>query len=121
MAKKKIDPPSLQTFTSVSDLKNTIKEERNLGQELFNKGWQQEKVDSFERSQGINTQASKAGVTYRSKTKMFNPEAIKDKELLDELLNSPKHKITYWKDNWTAMGEYRVFVIYTETIKKDDN
>ena len=53
------------------------------------------------------------------KTKIFNPEIPKDSELLNTLLNSTNHKIQYWKDTWTALGEYRVFVVYYE-IKKEE-
>lgn len=121
MAKKKIATPSLEAFTKVSNIKNSsVKENRNIKEELFNKNWQADQVDSFERALGINTKAGESKVEYKHKVKIFQPSADKDRDLLTELMNSPKHKITYWKDNWTALGEYLIFVVYTEEVKKED-
>ena len=35
------------------------------------------------------------------------------------IFNNTSKKIQYWKDTWTALGEYRVFVVYYE-IKKEE-
>lgn len=117
MAKKKVREQTLGSFSSVSNDKKSA--ERNLGAELFNKNWQEEKIDAFEKGLGIDT-SKKQDVQYKHKVKIFQPSADKDRDLLTELMNSPKHTITYWKDNWTALGEYLVFVVYTEEITKED-
>lgn len=116
MAKKKLesDGTDHRVFDAIAaDIKNG--RERNVARELFNKDWQETTSGTFEKQQGF---AVKPAVKSKAvhKVKIFNPEVEKDKGLLTELMNSDKHKITYWKDNWTSLGEYRVFVVYTEIV-----
>ena len=87
---------------------------RDLENELFGKKGLKAGLDALEHELGY---ATKAPV---SKTKVYNkiftPAAEDDQALLNELLNDPKFQIVKWVDSWTAHGDYRVFVIYTENI-----
>jgi len=120
MSKKKFENSEGEDFlpfTGVSsDQKN--KRQRNLAQELYSKNWQDETITAFEKQQGFVVKPA-AKELVKHKVKVFSPENEKDKNLMIELMNSPNHKITYWKDNWTPSGEYRVFVIYSEIIPVD--
>lgn len=121
MAKKKVESESLDflAFTSVaSDVKN--QPIRNLQQELYSRDWKDQTVSAFEKQQGFATKAAEK-LDVKHKVRVFSPDNVTDRNLLDQLMNSPNHKITYWKDNWTPAGEYRVFVIYSEVVQKEDN
>lgn len=95
-----------------------IKIERDVAKELRNKDWMDQTVSSFEKSLGFAPTKKEIGKKIY-KTRIFDPSVPKEADLLCTLFNSEKHKITYWKDNWTALGEYRVFVVYYE-LQEDE-
>ena len=117
MAKKILEDSSesFEQFTSIApDLKR--RDERNLTDELYKKNWQTKTVDNFEKSMGIHPgEAGKQKMLM--KNRIFEPSYDKDQELLNELMNSPKFRIVYLKDNWTPDGSYKLFVIYGEILE----
>lgn len=116
---KKIQEDFL-TFSSVSDVRaNTTKEDRNLGNELYKKNWQDQTIDTFEKALGIRPKQKKVNLKY--KTRVFSPDYEKDASLLNELMNHPKYGIIYWKDNWTVEGLYKAFVIYSENMDYENS
>ena len=117
--KIKIEKPNFLQFSGNSEKSTgSRKINRDVGKELHNKDWMDQTVSAFEKSMGFAA-TSNDKIKKVFKTKIFNPEIPKDSELLNTLLNSTNHKIQYWKDTWTALGEYRVFVVYYE-IKKEE-
>lgn len=104
-------------FTSVApDLKKS-QPPRQLEEELFNKNWQKNVIDKYERSLGIpSLSTKKAAENVVVKNKTFKMEYTEDANLLNELMNSPKYNIIYWKDNWTVDGHYRIFCIYKDNL-----
>ena len=104
------------TFSSVApDLKRG--EPRKIEEELYKKNWQKTAVDTFETRLGISVpgvKKDKKNVAIKNKT--FQMEYDKDATLLNELMNSPKYRIVYWKDNWTMEGNYRIFCIYEDDL-----
>ena len=116
MAKKKIENQDFLTFSSVGAARGDIRpEERNLAGELYKKNWQEKTLDHFEKTLGIQP-ISKDKPNLKFKSRIFDPSYVKDSELLNELMNHPKFCITYWKDNWTSEGVYKVFAIYSENL-----
>lgn len=115
MAKKVIQDSSetFEQFSSVApDLKR--KNERSLVDELYKKNWAVDAMDNYEKAVGITPPSGKVEeVIYDNH--LFNPTYDADKKLLNELMNSPKYKIIYMKDNWSPDGEYRVFVVYSKS------
>lgn len=118
MAKKtklEVSEESFSQFTSIApDLKRSS--DRVLPDELNKKSWQTKVIDNFEQSIGIpsggRTPGSPPKMNY--KNRLFEPTYDKDQNLLNELMNSPKYRIVYLKDNWTPDGSYKIFVIYGE-------
>lgn len=110
------------TFTSVApDLKRG--NERQLEQELFKKNWSTSVIDEYEKRMGIPTKKANDNANRVVKTKTFRLEYNEDALLLNELMNSPKYNIIYWKDTWTVDGYFRVFAIYSdnqEVTKKSE-
>lgn len=91
------------------------KEERELSEELFNTHKPKAIIDNFEQTVGLKPKTKKKkNVAY--KNRQFNLEVDKDRDLLNTLMNSPKYRIVYFKDTWTALGLYRMFVIYEENL-----
>lgn len=117
--KNKIEKPNFLQFSNNTEkVSSSRKINRDVGKELHNKDWMDQTVSTFEKSMGF-APTSNEKIKRVFKTKIFNPEIPKDSELLNSLLNSPNHKIQYWKDTWTALGEYRVFVVYFEFKKEE--
>ncbi len=105
-----------QLFNQVApDLTRTGKP-RRVEEELSRKGWQEATIDNFEKQLGIFSSVDKAPENRIVKTRVFQLEYDKDAKLLTSLMNSPKHKILYWKDTWTVAGDYRVFAVYSELV-----
>lgn len=119
MAKQKLEGSDehMDLFTAVApDLKR--KDERSLVDELYKKNWQQKTVDAFEERTGIAPSKGTAKQTLNYKNRVFEPSFDKDQQLLNELMNSPKYKIIYLKDNWTPDGSYKLFIIYAEILEE---
>lgn len=118
--KNKIEKPNFLQFSSNSEKSNGVRKiNRDIGKELHNKDWMDQTVGTFEKGMGFAPPAGTEKTKKIFKTKVFNPDLAKDKELLDMLLNSENHKITYWKDTFTGLGECKILVIYYE-IKKTE-
>lgn len=118
MAKPKTKRDSNFTFsTTVAKMAKP----RDLSSEISgNFRTQEEVVDIIEKQAGIKPASTRAVPTV-SKSKLLEPHLPADARQLELLLNSPKHKITYWKDNWSKTGVYQVFVIYTEQVEEEKN
>lgn len=117
MAKKTLEDSSdnFEQFSGVApDLKR--RDERNLIDELHKKNWQAKTVDNFEKSMGI-TPGPPEKQKMLMKNRIFEPGYDKDQELLNELMNSPKYRIVYQKDNWSPDGSYKIFIIYGELLE----
>lgn len=117
MAKQKLEgsEENLDLFTSIApDLKR--RDERQLVDELYKKNWQQKTVDAFEARVGIAPSKGSDKQTLNYKNRLFEPSYDKDQQLLNELMNSPKYKIIYLKDNWSPDGAYKLFIIYAEIM-----
>lgn len=101
------------------DLKPTHK--RNVQREV--KGGdildQQSTIDAFEMSKGILRKPKVDMAEFQFQNIVLDPEKDVDNKMLNQLLNDDKYMITYYKDNWTPQGTYRVFVIYGKK-KKDE-
>ena len=106
---------ALTAFLGVSkDLKPVG--QRKIEDELFKK-WQAAAVDNFEQKLGIvKTEEAEGAKNIQSKTKMFQMEYDKDKQLFEELINSPKYKIIYWDKTWTMDGNSRIFAVYEDNL-----
>jgi hypothetical protein len=77
-------------------------------------------IDAFELSRGIIRKPKTNLSEYAFNNIILDPEEQRDNEMLSKLLNDEKYLITYYKDNWTPQGTYRVFIIYgTKKEKKD--
>lgn len=114
---KKVLPDSDESFAQFTSIAPDLKrrDERNLTDELYKKNWQTKTLDSFEKSMGIQPTAAKQKMLM--KNRIFEPNYDKDQELLNELMNNPKFRIIYMKDNWTQDGSYKLFVIYGEILE----
>lgn len=118
--KNKIEKPNFLQFSGNAEKNsNSRKINRDVGKELHNKDWMDQTVSTFEKSMGFAPSSNNDKTKKIFKTKIFDPDVPKDKELLDMLLNSPSHKITYWKDTFTGLGACRILVVYYE-IKKEE-
>lgn len=102
------------TFSAIS----AINVDRDIRSEITNKlPTLEDAVDLIEKQNGISSKNSSAKVATRYKSKILSPDRSVDAAKLEELFNSPKHQIVYYKDNWSSIGEYKVYVIYTEQIE----
>lgn len=91
---------------------------RNVQRELKGEALDvKETIDAFEQAKGIIRKPKVDLSQYEYQNIVLDPEKENDGKLLNQLLNSDKYIITYFKDNWTPQGSYRVFVIYGK--KKD--
>jgi hypothetical protein len=73
---------------------------------------QQKTVDAFEQAKGWAKKPKMDLSIYEFHNIVLDPEKQHDGEMLSRLLNDDKYVISYYKDNWTPQGSYRVFVIY---------
>jgi hypothetical protein len=105
------------TFGSTSaDLRTP---RRNVQREIKGDFLDKEKtIDAFEQSKGFARKPKVDVTKFEFKTVILDPEKQHDNDLLNMLLNEDKYVITYYKDNWTPQGNYRVFIIYGK--KKED-
>jgi hypothetical protein len=89
------------------------KTKRNIQSEIKGENLDvQREVDAFELSRGIVRKPKLNISEYIFNNIVLDPEEQKDNDMLTALLNSDKYLISYYKDNWTAQGTYRVFIIY---------
>ena len=118
----KIPEDSILFEDKKSDLrltnKTAEKTDEDLRKSIFNVMDPQKVIDNFERTHGPKVKKTKVSQTIK-KSRLFRPAQEKDKALFEQLMNNPKYTITYYKDTWTAMGEYMVFVIYTEMLDEE--
>lgn len=103
---------------TVSELSLTKSTQRDLIQELFGKPNVNKIIDRIEAELGRPTATVKVKVKYHNR--IFNLNLEEDIQLMNELLNEPERfTIIMWKDTWTVHGEFKVFVIYAETLKPE--
>jgi hypothetical protein len=92
---------------------------RNVQREIKGEVLDKDKtIDAFEEARGFGRKPKVDMAQYEFKTIVLDPEKQHDNDMLSMLLNDEKYIITYYKDNWTPQGTYRVFVIYGK--KKQD-
>lgn len=109
----------------VSDLPRSNEIERDLEKELFGKkDFQSNVIDAYEQMLGYKDKpAKKTNVKFKSR--IFSPGKESEQELLNQLLNDKeKFNIVMWKDTWTAHGDFKVFIIYSENLEpkeKEEN
>lgn len=95
---------------------SSIQEPRDLESELFNRKTIKEMVTNFEKELGINP--GKKTKNSKKHAEVLSPSKDSDSEKLSNILNDDaKYRIVMWKDTWTAHGDYRVFLIYEETLE----
>lgn len=102
---------------SVSDLPLKPKASRDLENELFSDKRITKVLDAYEETIGIkNKLPKKTNIVY--KNILLSPGYDEeDKALFNELLNDiDLYRIVKMTDNWTARGDYRVFIVYTEDL-----
>lgn len=111
---------------TLSDLSNNAYPEpvRDLETELFGKKGLKEKLDALESTLGYGKENTTPKIKFHNK--IFCPNSEDDRKLLNELLNDPRFSVVKWEDTWTAHGDYRVFIIYSENLevkkaKKDED
>jgi hypothetical protein len=98
------------------------KTRRNIQSEIKGEMLDPEKeIDAFETSRGILKKPKATMADYTFNNIVLDPEEQRDNDMLTQLLNSDKYVITYYKDNWTAQGSYRVFIIYGTKKEKTKN
>jgi hypothetical protein len=104
-------------FGRTGDISKT---KRNIQSEVKNSLLDVEKeIDAFELSRGIVRKPKTNMGDYNFKNVVLDPEQERDSDMLSMLLNDENYLITYYKDNWTPQGAYRVFIIYgTKKEKK---
>lgn len=96
--------------------------ERNVEQELFKRGAQQETIDKFEHQVlGIKSRSATTKPNIVHKSKMFSLGTASDRETFNSLLNDKRYALIKMDTNWTPMGEYLAFVIYTENLDYKEN
>jgi len=95
------------------------KTDEELQKSFFNLMDPKKVIDNFEATHGPKIKRTKLAKTLK-KSIVLRPETPKDEKLLHQMMNGDKYAITYWKDTWTALGEYRVFVIYTEMVDDEE-
>lgn len=115
MPKKIAKKQDYLTFSGASDTRAEVQpQDRNLGEELYKKNWAEKTIDSFEKTLGVRPKAPKLNLEH--KVKVFSLDFDKDVSLFNKLMNDPRYKIIYQKDNWTVEGLYKMAVIYTENL-----
>jgi hypothetical protein len=108
-----------QKMADITIKRGKVKTEEDLRKELFQKLDTKEYIDNFEKQFGGPGPSVEKPTKVLHKNVLLYPVNENDKELLNSLLNDSKYTIQYFKDNWTAKGDYRVFVIYTEKVEDD--
>lgn len=89
---------------------------RDLENELFGKKGQEKIVDAFEKELGFGGR-KEVVVNEKIYNRIFCPNVDEDQKLLNTLLNDKtKFRIIMWKDTWTAHGDYRIFIVYSENL-----
>ena len=93
---------------------------RNVRNEITNKSFEpNEVIDAFESAKGIKKRSATPDTSnYTFKNIILDPEQQRDQDMLNELMNNKKYMIVFWKDTWTNLGNFRVFVVYGQ--RKED-
>lgn len=118
MANRKTRKTDDFAFVGVSQQKvNKRNVEEEIGGSLSSTS---KAIDLIEQQAGISTPAHARGAAVKYKTKVLSVTEQKDAKELEILLNSPKYSIVQYKDTWTALGEYKVFIIFTEQLDEKE-
>ena len=114
MARKKaVNTSPDPTFGGKSDIPFAVKPEVNLAEGLFELLDPKKTIDAFEESKGIiPKQVKTPKLLYKSI--MLDMDKAPDRKLFDQMLNDKKYKIVSMDKNWTSLGRYRAFIVYTE-------
>lgn len=107
---------SRDAFSDLSDLSSSdVPPERDLEAELFNRRSVKDMVTSFEKELGLAP--GKKAKAIKRHAEILAPGREEDATKLNSILNDDgKYRIVMWKDTWTVHGDYRVFLIYEESI-----
>lgn len=102
------------TFGGKSDIPFEEKPpQKDLSEGLFELLDPKKTIDSFEQAKGIiPKQDNTPKVVYKSI--MLDLDKAPDRKLFDQMLNDKKYSIVSMDKNWTSLGRYRAFVVYTE-------
>ncbi len=121
MARKAKRPfDSDQVFGGASDLAYTEKPpQKDLSIALFDVMDQAKTIDSFEEAAGI-VKKKEVKPKDHFKSTILDLDKVKDRELLEKLMNDPRYKIMSWEKNWSSLGRLRAFVIYSDTQVEDN-
>lgn len=120
MSRKKAEVDDFNLFSEVTAVPNSGTVNRDLEEELFSKVWQRDTIDKFEQLNGVPASTARDKDKRKYKVRVFSPSNPTDAKLMGDLMNSKEHGILYYKDNWSATGEYRAFVIYYERENNTD-
>lgn len=94
---------------------SSIREPQDIMATLFNKKTIGEALDNIDSHLGISRGGKKTpNVVMRNA--ILCPAKDADREQLNALFNNPKYAPVLWKDTWTAHGDFRIFVMYQETL-----
>lgn len=108
--------PSPAIFSGVpSGIEKIHIEERDLAAEIFEQKSVKEVIDKFEEAKGILPHKDLKVKPSKKKSVILDLDNKNDKALLEKLMNDPKYSIIKWSESWTAIGRFRVFVIYSDT------
>jgi hypothetical protein len=109
------------TFGGKSDIPFVEKPpQQDLAEGLFELLDPKKTVDAFEQAKGIIQKPVKTPVLIY-KSIMLDMDKAPDRKLFDQMLNDKKYKIVSMDKNWTSLGRYRAFIVYTEEQVNDTN
>lgn len=104
---------------SVTDLTHEpALSQEDLEKKLFTDAKVQTKIDEFEaKVLGIKKADKPVDSTFE--TIVLTPSKAKDREMLSELMNnSKKYNLLKWSENWTRLGDFKVFLVYQKLKEK---
>ena len=95
---------------------------KNVEKELFNhQATADQIIDAYEQATGLKPRKSTVKpANYEYKTKLFDMSVPEDQELFEKLMNSRQFRIIYFKDNFTARGDYKAFCTYVKDLNYVD-
>lgn len=105
-------------FASVSDLSTQpIASMSDVQEAIFGKKTVAEKLDNVGRSLGLLLPKGKAKKKMQYNNRLLAPNNQEDADFLNELLNNAeKYQVVSSDRTWTPQGDYRIFVIYLESV-----
>jgi hypothetical protein len=107
-------------FGSSAELTNSGRK-RDIRAEVTNKNIldQSATLEAFEKSKGIIRAKPNDLSEYTFSNVILDPERQEDQDRLNKLLNDKDFVITLWKDTWTQLGSFRIFIVYGSKKPKE--